>query len=308
MFTNKRLTKVYKEAELRSFDQNAKYVFFSDLHRGDDSVSDEFARNQTMFVAALEYYHRNGYTYVEAGDGDELWEHRSFKHIRTAHTDVFTVIKKLYDEGRFILLYGNHNIYLKNRDYVVANYYYFYDEYREQLEELFFGIHPKEGLVLVNKDTGQEIFIVHGHQGDLLNDQLWFLAMFSVRYFWRFMRLVGFRNPASPAKNQSKRHKIEKNYNKWIFKNKVMLICGHTHRMKFPKRGQLPYFNSGCCIHSKGITGVELYEGKIMIVQWRIKANEDGMMQVIRTVIRGPEPIARYDIRKKKFKSHRKWS
>ena len=72
MKTDKRLTEAYKNAKIELFDKNSKYIFFSDVHRGDDSVSDEFTRNQNLFLHALNYYYNNEYVYVEAGDGDEL--------------------------------------------------------------------------------------------------------------------------------------------------------------------------------------------------------------------------------------------
>ena len=125
MNTEKGLTKAYKDAAVEYFDKNSKYVIFSDIHRGDDSVSDEFARNQAIFLHVLNYYYKNGYIYVEAGDGDELWEHKNFKHIRLAHKDVFIAMKKFFDGGRLRLIYGNHNIFLKNMDYVRENYYQF---------------------------------------------------------------------------------------------------------------------------------------------------------------------------------------
>jgi hypothetical protein len=74
MKTEQRLTRAYKKAKIEYFDNQSKYVFFSDVHRGDDSVSDEFARNQNIYLHALNYYYKEGYVYIEAGDGDELWE------------------------------------------------------------------------------------------------------------------------------------------------------------------------------------------------------------------------------------------
>ena len=88
--------------------------------------------------------------------------------------------------------------------------------------------------------------------------------MLLMRYFWRFMHVVGFQNPASPAKNLYKRTKIEVKYRKWIEKYQKIIICGHTHRPKFSESDQLPYFNTGCCIHTKGITGIEIADGSIM--------------------------------------------
>lgn len=285
------LTKAYQHAEVKEFDYDSKYVFFSDCHRGDDSVSDEFTRNQAIVLSALKYYYDKQFIYVEAGDGDDLWEHQNFKYIRSAHMDVFTILKKFFDENRFYMLYGNHNIYLKDKYYVRRNYYFYYDEYREKYERFFYKLKPIESLLLKQKETRQEILVVHGHQGDLLNDHFWLISMLGVRYFWRFMHLVGVRNPASPAKNQLKRHKMEKLYCRWLKEHNVILICGHTHRMKFPRRHELPYFNSGCCVHTKGITTIELEKNEISLVQWRILADDDGKLQVIRKVLQGPEPI-----------------
>ncbi|HEX2927026.1 MAG TPA: metallophosphoesterase, partial [Ruminiclostridium sp.] len=217
-------------------------------------------------------------------------------HIRLAHSDVFIVLKKFFEDNRLIMLYGNHNIYLKNKNYVSKNYFSYYDDYSQDIHELLRGINPLESLVLKNKETGQEILVVHGHQGDLMNDQLWFVSMFLLRYFWRFMHVVGFHNPSSPARNHFKRHKIERTYKKWIQKHKMMLICGHTHRQKFPKSKELPYFNTGCCIHTKGITGIEILEGKILMVDWRVQSDEDGVLQIERQVMRGPIPIEDFDM------------
>lgn len=299
MFTDFRLTEAYKNAKLEYFDENSKYIFLSDIHRGDDSASDVFARNQTIFLAALNYYYDRGYTYVEVGDGDELWEHKEFRHIRLAHSDVFEVMKKFYTDNRLIILYGNHNIFLKSKHYVKKNLFYYYDEYTQDNHELFKGIRPHESFLLKQKQTGQEILVLHGHQGDLMNDQLWFLNLVLVRYFWRFMHLVGFQNPSSPARNHFKRHRIEIKYKKWIAKHRKMLLCGHTHRPKFPKLKELPYFNSGTCIHTRGFQGIEILNNEIMMVDWRVRANDRGKLEVIRSVMRGPIPIEKFDIARK---------
>ena len=295
MHTEKRLSQAYENAITEYFDDDSKYIFFSDIHRGDDSVSDEFTRNQTIYLHALDYYYNQGYCYIEVGDGDELWEYPVFKHIRLAHTDIFTVMKKFHQAGRLIILYGNHNIYLKSQDFVSRNYFTFYDEYRQERVDLFRDLVPYEAVILRHITTGQELLVVHGHQGDIMNDQLWFISMLLVRYFWRFMHVVGFENPSSPARNLYKRHKVERAYNKWIRQNKKILICGHTHRPKFPKQGELPYFNTGCCIHTRGITGIELLHGKLIMVDWRYAADENGVVRVERSVVRGPEPIEKYD-------------
>lgn len=301
MFTDKKLTDAYKSAKIEYFDKKSRYIFFSDCHRGDDSVSDEFTRNQSLFMHALNYYYNNGYVYVEVGDGDELWEYPKFKYIRIAHNDIFMSLKRFFDEKRMIILYGNHNIYLKSKKYVQTHYYNYFDEYKQEMQELFHGLCPRESLVLKSKDTGQEILVVHGHQGDYMNDQFWKVSMVLLRYFWKFMHVVGFQNPTSPARNLYKRHKVEKAYKKWICRHKMMLICGHTHRQKFPKRGDLPYFNTGCCTRTRGINGIEIIDNQIIMVEWRVRADEEGIVRIFRNVVRGPEPIRNYDFNLNRF-------
>jgi hypothetical protein len=73
-----------------------------------------------------------------------------------------------------------------------------------------------------------------------------------------------------------------------------MIICGHTHRPKFSEKNELPYFNTGCCIHTKGITGIEITNGEIMLVNWRIKAESTGDLRVERSIVGGPVPIEDY--------------
>jgi len=291
MFTMKRLNQAYETAFRIPFDKNSKFIFFSDIHRGDNSLSDEFAHNQNIYSFALKYYLDNGYTYIEVGDGDELWEHSKFEVIRYAHQSVYQLLQDFFDDDRFIMLYGNHNIAFRKQHYIENMLFSFYDEYEEFYNELFPDIDVYESVILEDTDNDDEVFIVHGHQGDFINDQIWPIMKFLSRHFWRYFHIVGFRNPASPAKNINKRHKIEKNYTKWIQTYKKMLIVGHTHRPKFPKLNECPYFNTGCCIHPRYITGLEIENGEISMIEWRIEPDEIGSLTIQRKIIRGPKPL-----------------
>ncbi len=303
--TSQRLDECYKEARTIEFDKSDRFVFFSDVHRGDNSMSDEFAHNQNIYYYALEHYYEEGYHYFELGDGDELWEHSKFKVIMSAHSDVFLLLRRFFRKNRFDTLYGNHNIYLKNKTWVRKNLYMFNDEYLEQQKDLFERITVPESLRLKYKETGQELLLVHGHQGDFFNDTMWPVSMFSLRYFWRFLHVLGFHNPASPSKNRVRRHKIELNFTKWINKKKVGIICGHTHRPKLAKQNQPPYFNCGCCIHPRGINGIEIVEGKIMLIDWRVRPDHDGNLKISKKIIRGPYDLSGYYKLKEKNKKKR---
>lgn len=295
MNTYKRLTQAYEDARVEEFNDSSKYIIFSDVHRGDGSHFDEFSKNQVIYRHALEYYFENGYTYIEAGDGDELWENPRVADIKTAHVHIFATIKKFHDQNRFIMIYGNHNIYLKNMDYVEKHYYTSYNDYRQEDKDFLTGMVPVESVVLKHSETSQEILIVHGHQGDFFNDQFWVFTMTSLKYFWRHLHSFGIRNPVSPVKNAFKRHKIERNFKRWIGQNQMMLICGHTHRFKFPREEELPYFNTGCCTYPTIITGIEISGGNIQLIRWKIEPDEEGFLKVNRMVLRGPRPLQEFD-------------
>lgn len=297
MKTVQRLKDAFTNGRLEMFDESSKYVLLSDCHRGNGNQADEFTKNQNTFQYALSFYYQKGFTYVEVGDGDELWEHPRIKDIKNAHFETFEIIKRFHQSNRFILIYGNHNIYLKDPKYVEENLYTHLNEHSQERIDFLKDIKPEEALVLKHKHTGQQIFIVHGHQGDFSNDQFWYLNMLSLKYFWRFLHAVGVQNPSSPVKNENKRHKIEKNYARWIEKYRMMLICGHTHRLKFPRKNDLPYFNTGCCIYPTSLTAIEIENCKVTMVRWKIQANEEGLLQIERNIIHGPRPIEDFDIR-----------
>lgn len=290
MYTKAKLNHALKTAKRIPIDENTKIIMFSDVHRGDNSLSDEFAHNQTLYHYALEYYYKRDFTYIELGDGDEMWEHKHFRHIRYAHSDIFLLLKKFYDDHRLEYIYGNHNMEFRYRSSVKRNLYQYKDEFTDKIEPLFPGIKVLESIILEHES--KDIFLLHGHQGDFTNDQLWLMNRFFLRYFWRFMHVVGFRNPASPAKNIHHRHTLEKRYSKWIRENDQMLIMGHTHRPKFSEKGDLPYFNTGTCVHPRNITGIEIENNKIQLIEWKIGIEDDGGLQVQRRIIRGPRLIS----------------
>jgi len=297
MYTEQRLTRAYSNARVVSFDSDSKFVFISDCHRGIGSLADEFTRNENSYVHALDFYYANGFTYVEAGDGDELWEHADFRHIKDAHYDSFDVIKRFHCDGRLILLWGNHNNFLRDPKYVRENLHVYRDEYSGATYDFLPGVEPCEAILLRHESTEQEILVLHGHQGDFANDQAWWPTMMGLRYLWRQVHAIGGHSTASPAKNAYKRHKIERNYTKWIECHRTALICGHTHRFKYPRGGEQPYFNAGSCVYPAKLTAIELSEGTVALVRWRVVADPRGSLQVVRQVLWGPDPIETFDNR-----------
>ena len=276
MSINKRLTEVFESAHEIPFDDSGKFVLFSDIHRGDNSWADDFAHNQTLFFHALNYYYNEGFTYIEVGDVDELWENRDFADIRRAHSHVFWLMRKFHTDQRFHLIWGNHDMERRDPNQVAKTLYRYYDDRSGEYKPLFEGIQVSEGITLRHADGDYSLFLVHGHQGDPINDRLWWFGRFFVRYFWRHLQLLGLRDPTSPAKNLEKRGKIEQKIIEWVKDKDQMTICGHTHRQAFAAPGEPPYFNTGSCIMPGVITGLEIQNGEIVPVKWSTRPGANG--------------------------------
>lgn len=294
MSVSKRLSQVLSSSKVLYFDDNSRFVMMSDCHRGDGTWSDNFLKNQNVFFAALTYYYENKYTYIELGDGDELWENRRLNQIISVHSDSFWLMSQFYKEGRLHMLYGNHDMTKKYSKYLNYHCSSYFNE-SEQMEcYLFPDIEVHEGIILKNYRKGYQIFLAHGHQGDLLNDTLWRLSRLLVRFLWRRLELIGFHDPTSSAKNYSKKHKTELRMMHWADKNKQMLIAGHTHRPAFPKVGETLYFNDGSCVHPRCITAIEIWNGSISLVKWAVKTREDRSLYVDKEVLEGPVLLKDY--------------
>jgi UDP-2,3-diacylglucosamine pyrophosphatase LpxH len=292
----KRVTEVFKSSQQILFDDSSRIVLMSDCHRGDGSWTDDFSRNQNPYFAALTHYYNENYTYIELGDGDELWENSRFSDIKQVHSDVFWLLSKFYNKGRLYLIYGNHDMVKRDKGFVKNNLYQYYSESERRYVPLFKNIQFYEGLILRHRDTKDEIFLVHGHQVDCLNDRLWKLARFLVRYFWKPLSTLGINDPTRAAKNYEKKEAIEKILTEWVVNEKHMLIAGHTHRPMFPETGEPPYFNDGSCVHPRCITAIEITNGYIVLVKWNVQTKTDGTLFIGREVLAGPRRLSDYFI------------
>lgn len=291
MKKNKRLQKVYEQAERVPFNKTSKIVLMSDCHRGNGSLADNFSPNKNLYFAALTHYWFEGYTYIELGDGDELWANKSMNDILLSHGDVFWRMQKFYKDKRFYMLYGNHDMEKKKHPKKME---YYYDEEKRKCLSLFPGIKVHEAIVLKHTDTKQEIFLLHGHQGDLLNDAWWKLGRFLVRYIWRPLELVGVHDPFSASKNIKLMQRQENRLSSWAEEEQKILVAGHTHRAVFAMPDEIFYFNDGCCVNPSAITAIEITLNEISLVKWRFMTRRDGTVFVGKRTVNGPVPLSEY--------------
>lgn len=289
---SKKLDKIFNESKRMLIDNNTKIVIMSDCHRGAGDNLDNFIKNQSIYEASLRYYYNNNFTYIELGDGDEMWEVKNYNDIVEVNLDIFKQLKKFYDLNRLIMIYGNHDISKKSSTVLEKYFYKYHDKETKQNMPLLDGLTVYESLVLNYQDY--DIFLIHGHQVDFLNSNLWRLSRFLVRHVWRTFEQFIVKDPTDAAKNYQVTKKKEKKLREWSIKNNKILIAGHTHRAIFPKVGQSLYFNDGSCIHPNGITCLEIENGNIALVKWGFNVNKDEVVSIKRKVLEKKEPIINF--------------
>lgn len=167
-------------------------------------------------------------------------------------------------------------------------------ERQKRYNKLYRQIKVHEGLILKHRLTEDKIFLIHGHQVDFLNYELWSLSKFLVRFLWRPLEAFGVNDTTRTAKNYKKKEAVARRLTQWVIKEKHMLIAGHNHRPMFPEIDEPPYFNDGSCVHPQGITGIEITDGSICLVKWSVKTKDDGILYIGRDLLAGPRKLKEY--------------
>ena len=294
---NSILDQALQNAKKITINCDSKLIFFSDLHRGDNSYADDFAHNMQIYSHAMQTYYDEGYTYFELGDGIELWENHSFEPIYHSYKENFELLRQFHLENRAYMLYGNHDMVFRDPKVVekmVYQFIYTPDELKEKRR--LFNLHYYESVLLEIENTEKSILLIHGHQADWFNYKLWKLSMFFVRYLWMpLQKWFNVKDPTSPAKNYKNLIKIERKLRDWILNNNnQMVIAGHTHRPRFPEPGDLPYFNDGSCVHPKSIIGIEIKNLEISLVKWHNSIDDKSQNKISKTVLEGPKSLDLY--------------
>ena len=289
---DKELTKILKKSKIFKIDNKSKIVIMSDCHRGTGNNYDSFTKNENIFNSALNYYFLNGYTYVELGDGDEMWKEVNYQNIIDEHLDTFKIFKKFYELNRFIMIYGNHDICKRDFEVLKRFFYFYYDKRLNKNIKLLDNLVVNESIIFDYYD--KKILLFHGHQLDILNGILWRLSRLLVRYVWRFLEYTIFKELTSSAKNYYKINKRVNRLQKWCKKNNIIIITGHTHKPMYPTCKKGMYFNTGSCIHPNGITCLEIENGNISLVKWSLKLNKKSLIVPKRTILDGEKRLSSF--------------
>ena len=285
--------------------QTGKFIILSDQHKGSRDGADMFAKAEKNYLAALDHYYAEDFTYINLGDSEELWENTFFT-IKKHNKATFEKEKLFIDADKFVKIFGNHDLYWGNDPLAMVSLAQIYGKI----------IRVYEGVVLQTmvRQEPLAVFMTHGHQGDLQSDGNW-LSKWFVSDIWAPLQSYLRINPNTPAFNTQLKTDHTRIMYEWSSeRKKMLLITGHTHQPVFrsltqleslyaslnkaKKKGDLvntaqlekkisalhlqgdtqpdfygyldTYFNSGCCCFNDGdITGIEIADGCIRLIKWR---------------------------------------
>ncbi|MBA3674353.1 MAG: metallophosphoesterase [Chitinophagaceae bacterium] len=260
-----------------------KFIIFSDHHKGNKDHGDDFANNEPNYLAALDYYLLNKFTYINLGDAEELWKYEP-KEVISKNITALRSEARFQQENKYFKTFGNHDVTWKNKLDV--------DIWFKDIFNLPLPIYEGILLKILIKEEQLSIFVTHGHQGDKMSDNN-ALSTWMVAHIWRPLQRYLRINVNTPAKDFILRDKHNIMMHQWSSRRKnLLLITGHTHKPVFAsglysdhpnntvnetkiavaeRKSTLKpsYFNSGCCCYNDGdVTGIEIADEKISLIKW----------------------------------------
>lgn len=288
-----------------------RYIVFSDQHKGCRDFADDFAPAETNYRKALQHYFDQGFTFINIGDCEELWENTPRTVIEHNRLPLLEEARFL-QEDRYYRVFGNHDL---EWNYLIQQTQYLKPIFGDKLKVY-------EGILLKTsyKDQNYTLLLAHGHQGDKKSDGNAF-SKWVVAAIWtpiqRFLEIS--INTTADSFELVDRHNVMM-YEWSATQKNLVFISGHTHKPVFASLDHIDrltrqlekavatnneelakqaaadlekrkleyagkqvvktmahpsYFNSGCCCFSDGdITGIEISEGFIRLIKW--EASDEG--------------------------------
>src|SRR6187402_2660787 len=243
-----------------------KFIILSDQHKGARDGSDIFAKSAKNYLAALEHYNRENFTYINLGDSEELWENL-FITIKRHNKNTFEAEKKFLVRKAFIKIFGNHDLYWDNDPLAAVSLLQIYGE----------AVKIYEGAILQTTINNKplNIYMTHGHQGDLQSDGNWFSKWF-VSDIWAPFQAYLRINPNTPANNDLLKTDHNRIMYDWSSKRKnTLLITGHTHQPVFRSLTELEVIYEKLANAKKAGNGALATELKNRITQLHLEGNAE---------------------------------
>ena len=298
-----KLNDVFEKSEIIPLNEHKRIIVFSDLHMGNGSSTDDFQKNSELFYRVLhDYYLKKDYTLILNGDIEEL-QRFTLQKIEIRWADLYELFDEFDAKGCLFKTVGNHDyelysirnrkhpyrlypaIKLKwNDNYILVLHGHQASNYFEQLHTLIGHLlrYVANPLKIKNRSVAhnsrkkfkterevyafgcsRKIITMIGHTHRPLFESL--SKIDELKY--RIENLVR----KYPGSDTSIRKEIEEQVEKYktvlahLYEKheETSLLSSLYNQLVIPS-----LFNSGCVIGKRSITGLEIDDGKIALVQW----------------------------------------
>ncbi|MBS1948435.1 MAG: metallophosphoesterase [Bacteroidetes bacterium] len=287
-----------------------KIIILSDQHKGTRDGADDFKSSEINYLAALEHYYDSGYQFVNLGDCEELWKNAPQK-VMACNQACFAAEKKFENKNRYYRVYGNHDLewkYKLQQDIFLkpvfgsklkiyegilfkTSYnneaYYIFMAHGHQGDQRSDG-NPLSAWIVANIWTPIQRYLqisintpatsfaltdkhnIIMHDWSSAQNNLIFISGHTHKPVFASLdhidRLTKQLQQAQKNNNQSEidsiQHELEKRKKEYEGKQEVITNVKPC------------YFNTGCCCFNDGdITGIEIADGNIRLIKWRLENN-----------------------------------
>jgi predicted phosphodiesterase len=295
-----------------------KFIVFSDMHKGAKNGADDFAVCEQSYLTALEFYYNNGFHFIALGDSEELWEN-SLSAIKKQQQATFELEKKFIPLNAFIKIFGNHDLQWANdplAPYQLKELYgctvpiyegvVLQTIIRNKVVRIY-CTHGHQGDEMSDGNWFTKFFIARiwapfqaylriNPNTPAFNDHLK-SAHNTMMYEWSAQQsdLILITGHTHQPVFESLTH-IERLYRQLLFArqqdDKSMIETLEQEiayrKMKFDNvpdtylKLKPSYFNSGCCCFDNGgITGIEISDGVLRLIQWIARGDKKTSERII---------------------------
>jgi len=107
---NKITTSAGKKGFVIPFEiSTSRFIIFSDQHKGRKNGADDFALAEPAYLQALDFYDQQKFHLINLGDCEELWEN-TLLHVMKHNKASFEAEKKFVLRNSFTKIFGNHDL------------------------------------------------------------------------------------------------------------------------------------------------------------------------------------------------------
>lgn len=292
-----------------------KFIIFSDMHKGARNGADDFLACEPAYLAALDYYQLYGFHFIALGDSEELWEN-NLSAVKKEQQPSFEKEKAFVPKNAFIKIFGNHDLYWDNDPLAAIQLKEIYGSeipiYEGVVLETIvnnkkiniFCTHGHQGDAVSDGNWFSKFFISNiwaplqsylkiNPNTPAYDSRLKTLHnIFMYEWSAEQQGLIFITGHTHQPVFESLTH-IERLYRQLLFarqlndKSMEATLQKEIQARKFEysvvSENYLSlkpsYFNSGCCCYDDGdITGIEISEGSLRLIEWSVKNGEPKRM------------------------------